>query len=120
MERHWQPVLRIYMTPFITARMSVCRLPPPLFAGGMSDSTSAHSSSVRSLGYLRLSRLYFARFLSVHIGGRPSNQVINTRDSYDSTRFKTDTKEARAPSPSPGSAACGAWGSSPHSGRGAE
>jgi hypothetical protein len=36
--------------------------------------------------------LYFARFLSVHIGGRPSNQVINTRDSYDSTRFKTDTK----------------------------
>ena len=30
------------MTPFMTARMSVRRLPPPLFAGGMNGSTSVH------------------------------------------------------------------------------
>src|SRR5580693_1836144 len=39
-----------YITPFMTARMSVRRLPPPGFAGGRSGSTYAHSSSVRSLG----------------------------------------------------------------------
>jgi hypothetical protein len=42
----------MYITPFITARISLRRLPPPGFAGGMSGSTCAHSSSVRSLGYL--------------------------------------------------------------------
>src|SRR6266700_1079710 len=63
------------MTPSMTARMSVRRLPPPGFAGGMWGSTCAHSSSVRSLGYLRWSRLYLARFLCVHIGGLPSNQA---------------------------------------------
>jgi len=39
--------------PFTTARMSVRRLPPPRFAGGMNGSTWVHSSSVKSLGYLR-------------------------------------------------------------------
>src|SRR5271169_5498912 len=58
----------------MTARMSVRRLPPPGLAGGISGSTYAHSSSVRSLGYLNRSRLYFARFLSVHNGGPSSNQ----------------------------------------------
>jgi hypothetical protein len=29
----------MYITPFITARMSVRRLPPPDFAGGMNGST---------------------------------------------------------------------------------
>jgi Cap4 SAVED domain len=48
--------------------ISVRRLPPPLLAGGISGSIYAHSSSVRSLGYLKWSRLYLARFLSVHIG----------------------------------------------------
>jgi hypothetical protein len=33
-------------------RMSVRRLPPPRLAGGISGSTYAHSSSIRSLGYL--------------------------------------------------------------------
>ena len=49
----WQPVLRIYITPFMTARMSVRRLPPPGLGGGINGATYAHSSSVRSLGYLR-------------------------------------------------------------------
>ena len=49
----YQPVLRIYITPFMTARMSVRRLPPPGLAGGINGLTYAHSSSVRSLGYLR-------------------------------------------------------------------
>jgi hypothetical protein len=40
-------------TPFMAARMSVRRLPPPGFGGGMNGLTSAHSSSVKSLGYLR-------------------------------------------------------------------
>jgi hypothetical protein len=53
MYRHWQPVLRMYITPFMTARMSTRRLPPPRLAGGINGSTYAHSSSVRSLGYLK-------------------------------------------------------------------
>jgi hypothetical protein len=40
--RHWQPVLRMYITPFMTARMSVRRLPPPRLEGGISGSTCAH------------------------------------------------------------------------------
>src|SRR6516162_3699630 len=35
MYRHWQPVLRMYITPFMTARMSTTRLPPPRLAGGI-------------------------------------------------------------------------------------
>jgi hypothetical protein len=47
---HWQPVLRMYLTPFSTARSSIVRLLPPRFAGGISGPMSAHSSSVTSLG----------------------------------------------------------------------
>src|SRR5208337_1073525 len=35
----------------------------------------AHSSSVRSLGYRKRSRLYFDRFLFVHIDG-PTNHTV--------------------------------------------
>src|ERR1700751_3226323 len=42
-----------YVTPFMTARISTRRLPPPRLAGGINGSTYAHSSSVRSLGYLK-------------------------------------------------------------------
>jgi hypothetical protein len=52
-DHYWQPALRMYITPFMTARMSVRRLPPPRLAGGINGSTYAHSSSVRSLGYLK-------------------------------------------------------------------
>src|ERR1700694_4745993 len=38
------------MIPFITSRTSTWRLLPPRLAGGINDSTCAHSSSVRSLG----------------------------------------------------------------------
>jgi hypothetical protein len=38
----------LYITPFMTARMSVRRLPPPRLAGGISGSTYPHS-----LGYLK-------------------------------------------------------------------
>jgi hypothetical protein len=46
----------MYITPFMTARMSVRRLPPPRLAGGINRSTCAHSSSVRSLGPQRAIR----------------------------------------------------------------
>jgi hypothetical protein len=39
MYRHWQPVLRMYITPFMTARMSTRRLPPPRLAGWINGST---------------------------------------------------------------------------------
>jgi hypothetical protein len=41
---------RTYITPFTTSRMTTVRLPPPRFAGGITGSMSAHSSSIRSLG----------------------------------------------------------------------
>ena len=34
--RHWQPVLRTYMTPFMTSRTFTSRLRPPRLAGGIS------------------------------------------------------------------------------------
>src|SRR5258708_18452726 len=33
--RHWHPVLKIYMIPFITSRTSTWRLLPPRLAGGI-------------------------------------------------------------------------------------
>src|SRR5260370_40412091 len=61
----------------MTARISVRRLPPPGLGGGINAATYLHSSSVRSLGYLRRSRLYFGRFSSVHIGDPSANQVTS-------------------------------------------
>ncbi len=43
--RHWQPVLRTYMTPFMTSRTFTSRLRPPRLAGGISGSINCHSSS---------------------------------------------------------------------------
>src|ERR1700687_4745162 len=63
------------MRPFTTSRMITVRLPPPVLPGGISGSTSPHSSSVRSLGYRNLLRSYRARFLLVHIGDPSSNQA---------------------------------------------
>src|SRR5882762_2184212 len=65
----------MYMRPFTTSRMITLRLPPPVLPGGISRSTSSHSSSVRSLGYRNLLRSYRARFLLVHIGDPSSNQA---------------------------------------------
>src|ERR1700716_610020 len=73
--RHWHPVLKIYIIPFITSRSSTGRLLPPRLAGGINGSTSAHSSSVRSLGYRNALRSYRPRFFAVHIGDPPSNQA---------------------------------------------
>jgi hypothetical protein len=42
----------MYMIPFITSRTSTVRFAPPRLAGGINGATSAHSSPVRSLGYL--------------------------------------------------------------------
>ncbi len=42
MYRHWQPVLRMYITPFMTARMSTRRLPPPRLAGGINGFVQRH------------------------------------------------------------------------------
>src|ERR1700730_4163147 len=65
----------MYMRPFTTSRMITVRLPPPLLPGGISGSTSRHSSSVRSLGYRNLLRSSRARFLRAHIGDPSSNQA---------------------------------------------
>src|SRR6185436_5041102 len=69
--RHWHPVLKTYMIPFITSRSSTWRLLPPRLAGGINGSISAHSSSVRSLGYRNALRSYRPRFFDVHIGDPP-------------------------------------------------
>ena len=47
---HWQPVLKIYITPLTTSRTSTERLLPPRLAGGINGPRIAHSSSVTSLG----------------------------------------------------------------------
>src|SRR6185369_5091432 len=44
---------------------------PPRLAGGINGSISAHSSSVRSLGYRNALRSYRPRFFDVHIGDPP-------------------------------------------------
>ena len=51
--RHWQPVLRMYISPLTTSRRLTERLLPPGLAGGINGAISAHSSSVRSLSYRR-------------------------------------------------------------------
>src|ERR1700693_3271941 len=65
----------MYMRPFTTSRMIPVRLPPPVLPGGISGSTSPHSSSVSLLGYRNLLRSYRARFLLVHIAHPSSNQA---------------------------------------------
>jgi hypothetical protein len=82
-----QPVERICITPFTTSRMATVRL-PPRFAGGISGSTSAHSSSVRSL--LRSYKLRFSSVHSVPPGESARRQGITT-DSTHSRCFRTDT-----------------------------
>ena len=46
------------------------RLSPPRLAGGMRVSISAHSSSLKSEGYLSRLRSWRARLSFLHIGGR--------------------------------------------------
>src|SRR3954452_1151258 len=73
--RHWQPVLRMYISPFTTSRTFTVRLLPPRLPGRMSGSTWLHSSSVKSLGYRSLLRSYRARFSIVHIGNLSTTQA---------------------------------------------
>src|ERR1700687_5177467 len=80
------------MIPFITSRTSTWRLLPPRLAGGINNSTCAHSSSVRSLGYRNLLRSYRPRFFAVHIGAPPNqattleSQTIHmTQDDFGQT-----------------------------------
>src|SRR3954467_68583 len=63
------------MIPFITSRSSTWRLLPPRLAGGINGSISAHSSSVRSLGYRNALRSYRPRFFAVHIGDPPRIRI---------------------------------------------
>jgi hypothetical protein len=49
-DAHWQPVLRIYISPFTTSRSTTVRLLPPRLAGGINGPITDHSSSVTSLG----------------------------------------------------------------------
>src|SRR3954463_5190249 len=73
--RHWQPVLRMYISPFTTSRTFTVRLLPPRLPGRMSGSTWLHSSSVTSLGYRSLLRSYRPRFSIVHIGDLSTTQA---------------------------------------------
>src|SRR3954451_7215476 len=77
--RHWQPVLRMYISPFTTSRTFTVRLLPPRLPGRMSGSTWLHSSSVKSLGYRSLLRSYRARFSIVHIGDLSTTQAAPGR-----------------------------------------
>ena len=102
--RHWHPVLRIYIIPFTTSRISTVRLLPPRLAGGISGPISAHSASVRSLSQCAVGRAYRARFSSVHILTCESmREAGNHRgfsdfkdnpltDSKDSICSRTDTQ----------------------------
>src|SRR5271154_3434869 len=62
----------MYITAFMTARMSVRRLPPPGFGGGMNGLTRAHSSSVKSLGYLSLTL--------ANLGGARESQFCRVKE----------------------------------------
>ena len=59
--RHGQPVRRRYKIAFMAERMSVLRGRPPGLDAGISGDNRAHSSSVRSLGYRALVRLWVSR-----------------------------------------------------------
>src|SRR5215210_599624 len=77
--RHWQPVLRMYISPFTTSRTFTVRLLPPRLPGRMSGSTWLHSASVKSLGYRSLLRSYRERFSIVHIGDLSTTQAAPGR-----------------------------------------
>src|SRR3954462_10125063 len=86
--RHWQPVLRMYISPFTTSRTFTVRLLPPRLPGRMSGSTWLHSSSVKSLGYRSLLRSYRARFSIVHIGDLSTTQAaILASQTLDSIQY---------------------------------
>src|SRR3954451_2014858 len=74
--RHWQPVLRMYISQFTTSRTFTVRLLPPRLPGRMSGSTWLHSSSVKSVGYRSLLRSYRSRFSIVHIGDLSTTQAV--------------------------------------------
>src|SRR4051812_24345965 len=85
--RHWQPVLRMYISPFTTSRTFTVRLLPPRLPGRMSGSTWLHSSSVKLLGYRSLLRSYRARFSIVHIGDLSTTQAAPGRLSLHHKRL---------------------------------
>src|SRR4051812_15254963 len=93
--RHWQPVLRMYISPFTTSRTFTVRLLPPRLPGRMSGSTWLHSSSVKSLGYRSLLRSYRARFSIVHIGDLSTTQaaiLASQALDFDSICSRTGSK----------------------------
>src|SRR5271165_5406944 len=83
------------MMPLTRSRSSLVRWRPPRLAGGISGLTSAHSSSVRSLGYRSSSRLCRARVAVFHMSHltkrwRPGNHGR-------SSGFKSSFLVARQP-----------------------
>src|SRR5215212_10781344 len=67
-DAHWQPVLRIYISPLTISRSTTVRLLPPRLACGISGAMIAHSASATLLGERSLLRSYRARFSFVPIG----------------------------------------------------
>src|SRR3954471_15030143 len=78
----------MYMRPLATSRRLTVRLLPPRLAAGLKGATSAHSASVKSLGWRSLPRSERPRFSLVHISGflqiepppRESQPIPNTQD----------------------------------------
>src|SRR6202158_2979852 len=85
----------MYITPSMTARISVRRLPPPRLAGGISGSTHAPSSSVR---VARISQVIAVVLRPVLV--RPQCKPLlesgwapsNPSDSKESRSLRTDTQ----------------------------
>src|SRR3954469_13433083 len=104
--RHWQPVLRMYISPFTTSRTFTVRLLPPRLPGRMSGSTWLQSSSVKSLGSRSLLRSYRARFSIVHIGHlSPTQAATLASQTLDSIQYVPEQALMLAPRWPPGSAA---------------
>src|ERR671913_2315160 len=79
---------------FRTSRTFTVRGRPPRLAGGISEPTSAHSASVKSLSYLRPRRSAAARCSGFHMRHLSPTQVPHkeTTDSTDSTSFRIGSK----------------------------
>jgi hypothetical protein len=99
---HWQPVLRMYITPFSTARTSIVRLLPPPFASGINGPMIALKAVPSTLvGQItRVAQLAAVVFWSVL--GRPHGRSFSgnrrrepiTTDSDKSVCSRTDTKKS--------------------------
>src|SRR6187549_1045695 len=103
------------MIPFITSRSSTWRLLPPRLAGGINGSISAHSSSVRSLGYRNALRSYRPRLFDAHIGDPPRIRppLLNHKRLTGFNMFSDRHSDSRDPAPTALAPRWGRWRARP-------